>query len=131
MSGVSTREVQFCLNDGVTHRDGTARREHHFLPKAHVLVRRRWVPIDPGDSKFTGVRCGNCDGDGVLRTDMNKIGDIKFVTAESAGDGIRTGEFLAIDPDIGPVVYPAKCEPDTVAFFRRGDGKFPSIPPPQ
>src|SRR5258707_9451835 len=129
MRGVSTREIEFCLNDGVTHRDGTARREHHFLPKAHVLVRRRWVPIDPGDTEFGSMRWSDRDGHYVLRADLNEIGDIKFVTAESAGDGIRTSEFFAIDQDIGPVVDPAKCEPDAFAFVRRGNGKFLAIPP--
>src|SRR6266481_2793124 len=129
MSGVSTREIEFCLNDGVTHRDGTARREHHFLPQAHVFVRWRGIPIDPGDTELGRVRRSNRDGHYVFRADLNEVGDIKFVTAESAGDRVRARELFAIDPDVGPVVDAAKRKPDALAFVGRGNGKFLAIPP--
>ena len=75
------------------------------------------------------MRRSDRSGHYVLRADLNEVGDIKFVTAESAGDAIRTSEFLAIDPDIGPVVDPAKRKPDALALVRSGNGKFLAIPP--
>src|SRR5882762_11020868 len=129
MRYVYAGKVEFSFDCGVAKGDGAGRRENNFLPQAHVFVRWRGVPIDPSDAEFRSVRRSDRDGHYIFRADLNEVGDIKFVTAESAGDGIRTSEFFAIDPDIGPVVDPAKCEPDAFAFVRRGNGKFLAIPP--
>ena len=129
MRGVYGGKIEFGFDGGVANGDGAGRRQNNFLPQAHVFVRWRGIPIDPSDAEFRSVRRSDRDGDDVFRADLNEVGDIKFVTAESAGDGIRTSEFLAVDPDIGPVVDPAKREPDAFAFVRRGNGKFLAIPP--
>src|SRR5260221_5256960 len=60
---------------------------------------------------------------------MNEICDVKFVTAESAGDRVRAREFFAVEPDVGAVVDAAKREPDALALIRRRDDKFLAIPP--
>src|SRR5216684_6270530 len=100
MRCVCAGKIEFGFDGGMAKGDGPGRRKNNFLPQTHVFIRRRGVPIDPGDTELGGMRWSDRDGHYVFSADLNEIGDIKFVTAESAGDRVRAREFFAIDPDI-------------------------------
>src|SRR5258707_15270546 len=43
--------VQLGGHEWIAHCNIPARDQKNFFPNPHVLVRRSWVPIDPGDSQ--------------------------------------------------------------------------------
>ncbi len=76
------RTLERCAVDtahdlGIPHDDVTARREIRGLPDAHVLVRRRWIPVDPRGLKIGWLRREHLDGDRILSS-VHRVGDIEL-----------------------------------------------------
>ena len=99
------------------------------MPKAHVLIRGRGIPIHPGDSQLVGVRRGHLHGYDIFCAGLDERRHIKLVEAKRADHLVRPGDFFSVDPDVRAVIDSAKREPHSFPLELRGDVKLLAVPP--
>ena len=75
------------------------------------------------------MRRGDFHGNDVLLAPLDVRRNVEFVTAESADDLIRAGDFLAVDPDISAVVDATESEPHSIALELSRNFEFIAVPP--
>ena len=107
--------VELRGHEGIAHGHGPAGSEEHFLPDAHVFVRRSGIPIHPGDAEVVFFGREDFERQGIRGSRLQELGDVEFVGAVGARDVVRVGNFLTVDPDVGAVVDTEKIQPDVFA----------------
>ena len=131
------RQVRFVIggrihlrhHGGVAHRHRPAGGDSHLAKQAHVLVRRRGVPIHKGDRQV-GIGGGeDFHGQHVRLTRESVIGDVELVGPPRSGCIVALGQLLAVQPDVGAVVDTSEIQPDTLSLEARGQYKLLAIPP--
>src|SRR5580704_4528524 len=111
----------------MAQRDVTADVEIHLAPDTHVLVRRRGVPIDPGQTQIIFSRGKYFDGQRIV-VRMEKFCEVEFKGAVRASDFVLAGDFLAVDPDVRAVIDSKKLKPSLLGAQAARSLKFHAEP---
>ena len=98
-------------------------------PQAHVLVRRHGIPVHKGDGQVARARRENLQGQSIWLSRMRRGGDVQFVRAVGAGDFVRGGNALAVQPHVGAVIHPVQVEPGAVVGSAPRQRELHAIPP--
>src|SRR5205807_2179919 len=114
---------------GIAQCDRPAGSQVDVTPEAHVFVGRRRIPIHEGDCQVAFGWRKRLDRNHVFGARMRDSADIKFISAPRAPDLFEVGDFLAVDPDVGPVVDPLKVQPNRLAPVAGRQPKGLAIPP--
>ena len=91
----------------------TAGHDRNIAEQTHVSIRRTRIPIYERDGQVVcmGWRV-DLDSDGIRGAGPDESGDIKFVGAPHPRRRARIRQFMAIEPDIRPIVNSPKTQPD-------------------
>ena len=104
------RQVEGGGDRGMPQRDGTAVRDVHRAPEAHVLVGRHGVPVDPGEGEVGRLRGEDLDRERVARARLRPAGQVQLVSAEGPRHLLRVRQALAVEPDVGAIVDAVEVE---------------------
>src|ERR1700726_2117797 len=90
-------------NKRIAQRDVTAGGKKHFLPDAHVLIRRRGIPIHPSNSEVVLPGSRYFDGQGIWFAGVERLAYVELKGRKRSRDVFSVGDLLPVEPDIGAV----------------------------
>src|SRR5260370_22641300 len=122
---------QIEVRDGlwITECERHAAGEIDLTEDAHVLIRRHWIPINPGPTKIIGQSWEYLDCQGIDFAHARCIADVQLMPAERTGDLIRSGNLFSVEPDVGAKIDAIEMQPDVPSAITGRHLKFSSIPP--
>jgi hypothetical protein len=129
LRGIIRRQVQFRNNRGIAQGHRPAGGEINLAPQTHVLVRRRWIPIDKSDCQIVFRGSENLHGENVFSAGLQRTADIEFVSAPGSGDLIGVGNLFSIEPYVGAIVDSSEIQPDRFSGIGSGRSELFAIPP--
>ena len=98
--------------------------------EAHVLIRRRGIPIDPIDAQILFRGREGLHRQHIGLAGFQKLGHIEVISAICSGDLCRIRDFVAVQPDFSAVIDTGEMQPESLIFLRCGRRlKFVAIPP--
>ena len=99
-------------------------------PKAHVLIWRTRVPVDPVDAEIFFGRRSRLDRNDVWFAGGDVVSDVKVIGSVSAGDLRGVSNPFAIDPKFTAIVDATEVQLEPIVFReKRGSIELFSIPP--
>src|SRR5437870_3990527 len=112
MCRLKRRQVEMRDYLRIAQGEWAAGRDVNITEDAHVLIRRHRVPVDPRPAQIIGLLWKNLDGQGIELASAGCIADVQLMHAERAGDLIRGGNLLAVEPDVGAKIHAIEVQPD-------------------
>ena len=113
-----------------THRDRAGRKQIDRAREAHVLIRRRGIPVDPVDAQVLFRGREGLHGQHIHLAWFQELRYIKVIGAIGSGNLSRVRDSVAVQPDFAAVVDATEMKPESRFFLRCGRrGELSAIPP--
>ncbi len=113
----------------VSERNLPALRQEYFPPDAHHFVRRRGIPIHPGDLQVVLLGRADFYRDYVPPARLNEVRDVEFKGAVGPGNVGLVGDLFSIDPQIRAIVNSQEIQPGLLILEVSRQIEFCPIPP--
>ena len=122
-------EVELGDDERILDGDSAGGPDADLPEEAHVVVRRRRIPVDEADRRLALLRRDDLDGQDVLLRRLDVRGDVDREAPEGAVGRRRVGHFFPVEPDIGPVVDAVELEPRLDETGSQRHSELLAVPP--